>query len=32
MRLRLKVELFLFEAFRVRGEIDRGAERAMESW
>lgn len=31
-RLRVEVELFLSEAFRVRGEIDGGAERAMESW
>ncbi|MBS7637640.1 hypothetical protein KEJ49_01945 [Candidatus Bathyarchaeota archaeon] len=31
-RLKLEAELFLSEAFRVRGEIDRGAERAMESW
>lgn len=31
-RLRVGVELFLSEAFRVRGEIDREAERAMESW
>lgn len=31
-RLKVEVELFLWEAFRVRGEIDRGAERAIESW